>query len=370
MIKRLASVEGLRGLAAIIVLFHHFFLMFYPGYYWQAEYSILPHNWEHFLGQTPWSFFLNGNSAVTIFLVITGFGTFLACSRTSFNGPKFLLTRFFKLFLMSVTAAGAVCWLSRHNFLFQNEVAAISHTPWFADFMPYAFSFKYSLWHNPLVSLKNFDNMLWTMEYFFYGAILAFIYHICWAKSKNMKANICICVIFSILVFLEGDPYYIACVFGCFIGALYLNKDSSLPYAFPCFLLGIWLCAYPTCIQEPYTLYAKLPNQYFPYYHSLGSALLLYGILYSDSLSQIFSCRFLTLLGKYSMAIYLVQYPLLTSIVSKAFLMSDGMFYHERVCVALVACLVSSGVASIIYHYVLNSCFYILDRSWLWQTKE
>ena len=363
--KRLASVEGLRGLAAIIVLFHHFFLMFYPGYYWQQEYSHLPNGWDHFLGQTPFAFFLNGNSAVTIFLVITGFGTMLACHNKSFNVSKFLITRFFKLFLMSVAAAGAVWGLSRTGLLLQNEVIAVSNTPWFLDFMPNAFSFKYSLWHDPLVSLKNFDNMLWTMEYFFYGAVLSFIYHVCWNERPTFIANIFIGTIFGVLVFLEGDPYYIACVLGCFLGALYISNDSGLPCAFPCFLFGIWLCAYPTCIQEAYTLYAKLPNQYFPYYHSLGSALLLYGVLYSNSIRQIFSCKFLTSLGKYSMAIYLVQYPLLVSVVSKAFILTEGMRYYQRVCIALAACLVSSGVASWVYHHLLNRCFRILDSFYL-----
>lgn len=49
--KRINSLEGLRGVAAVMVLFSHLGVMFYPAYYWTG---IQGHSRfiEHFFGRT------------------------------------------------------------------------------------------------------------------------------------------------------------------------------------------------------------------------------------------------------------------------------------------------------------------------------
>lgn len=37
--KRINSLEGLRGIASLLVLFNHLGVMFYPAYYWGGQNS-------------------------------------------------------------------------------------------------------------------------------------------------------------------------------------------------------------------------------------------------------------------------------------------------------------------------------------------
>lgn len=71
-IARVKAVDGLRGLAALMVVLNHLIVVFLPAVYWGSEGSTV----ELFLGETPLNFFLNGDSGVGIFLAITGYGTY------------------------------------------------------------------------------------------------------------------------------------------------------------------------------------------------------------------------------------------------------------------------------------------------------
>lgn len=93
--KRINSLEGLRGIAALMVLFNHLGVMFYPAYYWGAE-EIGGHCEfiEYYLGQTPLSFLFAGHSAVMIFFVLTGFGSFMVCDKGRAQCVKYASLRF------------------------------------------------------------------------------------------------------------------------------------------------------------------------------------------------------------------------------------------------------------------------------------
>jgi len=66
--KKLIELEALRGLAAVVVLFHHFMLGFTPRlhgmFYADQPYSLFG---------TPAFAFVNGSAAVIVFFVLSGF---------------------------------------------------------------------------------------------------------------------------------------------------------------------------------------------------------------------------------------------------------------------------------------------------------
>lgn len=76
-LKRVKALDGIRGLAAIMVFFSHFAVMFYPAFYWSDKDISHCNNIDFFIGQTPFSFLCNGNSGVMIFLMLTGFGSYM-----------------------------------------------------------------------------------------------------------------------------------------------------------------------------------------------------------------------------------------------------------------------------------------------------
>src|SRR6185312_17539398 len=71
--NKIKYLEGLRGLAALSVILHHFLVAFYPlSYYGDNTPSHLG-NIEMLYFQSPFSFLTNGNFMVAIFFVLSGY---------------------------------------------------------------------------------------------------------------------------------------------------------------------------------------------------------------------------------------------------------------------------------------------------------
>ena len=71
--KRSDSLEGLRGIAAFMVLFNHLGVMFYPAYYWGVEETGRHCEFiEYYLGPTPLAVLFAGYSGVIISSCVLG----------------------------------------------------------------------------------------------------------------------------------------------------------------------------------------------------------------------------------------------------------------------------------------------------------
>lgn len=370
--QRIVSVEGLRGIAAVIVILHHFTLLFYPAYYFGAELTHTSSGIDYFIGQTPIAFFLNGNSAVMIFLVITGFGTMLAASKSTFNSVNFLLTRYFKLLIMCIVACLPALLAIKLNILYSLDVFSITGFPQ-SEYNPGAFGQLIS--HKPLESLNAYVGILWPMKYFFYGSILSFIYSFCLNKiGYVLKNNIVLCIVLSSIAFLEEDMHYIAIVLGCFIGGLYLTKGKCF-CAFSLFdyvlLFGsVLLCAYPSGIVDNNYFYSYFPTNKVIYYHILGASLLVYCALKNSVFSTILSSFPCQILGKYSMAIYLAQPIVLLSFAPKVFLLLPfDTEYGLSVLVTLTFNFIFTALIAILVQYIMKQCFKVINYSCNWIFK-
>ena len=73
--ERNMSVEGMRGIAAVMVVLSHFMVAFYPASYWGNDaMSHIASGLDIKLSQSPFSIFYAGNFGVCLFFVIGGFG--------------------------------------------------------------------------------------------------------------------------------------------------------------------------------------------------------------------------------------------------------------------------------------------------------
>src|SRR6478735_3104673 len=70
MTERFKYLDGLRGVAALVVVFAHFFQFFLPAAFAPA---LADHLEEKTLGGSPLNLAINGNFAVTLFFVLSGF---------------------------------------------------------------------------------------------------------------------------------------------------------------------------------------------------------------------------------------------------------------------------------------------------------
>ena len=72
-VSKIAYLDGIRGVAAFLVFFHHFMLAFFSAYF---TFDISATNWKGWdvkYGQSLLSVFSNGHYCVNIFFVLSGF---------------------------------------------------------------------------------------------------------------------------------------------------------------------------------------------------------------------------------------------------------------------------------------------------------
>jgi len=72
--RKIQYLDGLRGLAALVVVFHHFILAFYPALFLGRNAAThLKDGTEAFISGSAMNIFYGGNFMVAIFFVLSGF---------------------------------------------------------------------------------------------------------------------------------------------------------------------------------------------------------------------------------------------------------------------------------------------------------
>lgn len=72
--NKLVYLDGLKGFGCVCVFLTHFVFAFYYGmYHYQPESCHLPDNLDIVIGKSLLNLLFNGNTAVRLFLVISGF---------------------------------------------------------------------------------------------------------------------------------------------------------------------------------------------------------------------------------------------------------------------------------------------------------
>src|ERR1051326_3491798 len=71
---KISYLDGLRGIAALIVLFYHLTAAFYPGIAFNdPKGAHLPHRFESWMALSPFNLFFSGELAVCVFFVLSGY---------------------------------------------------------------------------------------------------------------------------------------------------------------------------------------------------------------------------------------------------------------------------------------------------------
>lgn len=174
---KLIHLEAARGIASVVVLFHHFALAFLPGLK------------EAFgtggLKFTPLYALLNGDLAVNFFFVLSGFVLTLRFYRSQDTSslPGAVMKRLPRLWL-PVALSVLVGWGLMETGIEElaDRAAALTGSPWLASFgMPTgaAPSLADALRQSVMVFLHSddfyYNSNLWTMSVEFWGSLLAYL---------------------------------------------------------------------------------------------------------------------------------------------------------------------------------------------------
>jgi peptidoglycan/LPS O-acetylase OafA/YrhL len=337
MSAKLVHLEAARGIASIIVVFHHFELAFCP--------AIKAPFWYGGLKFTPLYIFQNGEAAVGFFFLLSGYVLTFRFYRNDLGLGDLktsVLKRLPRLMLpASITILAGYLILTNVPPYWQEAnilVGVGGDTPWlesFANGLP-----KYMITNPTLLdALKQmllmfllphnyaFNSNLWTMFYEFYGSLLVFGLVGCYllkVKIGWLHLALLGCSLFN----RDFAPFII----GSWIA--YAGDSLKVLPRWPLVAMSVVLFSMGSWIGN-----------------LIGSISIMIAMLNSQNVGAL-SGRIGLMLGAISFPLYLVHALVILSFSSWVFVATDG-----SLLITLTATLVASALASV--------PLIVIDREWV-----
>jgi Predicted acyltransferases len=358
-------LDGLRGVAAFIVVLHHFAAAFYPAAYLGLD--LAQHSpFEPWLLTTPLGLLIAGNFSVCIFFILSGFVLTNSFFRSG-DGKSLsslAVRRYFRL-LPPVIVSGFAGWLLMTLDLFPvaRTAALTGSTRWLSQCWAFEPDFGKLLGESFygvfFAHQCSYNNVLWTMTWEFFGSFLVFGIAGLFGKVRSRP------VIYAILAVLLFRSYYLAFLIGLVLSDIAANRPrwfsriSGAPVTVVLVILGIYLGTFPPFmdIQSPWYAWLKFPflGASAPqFWHILGALFLMLSVLSSPGLQGFFSTAPALFLGKVSFSLYAIHVLVIGSFSCLLFLaLSPHLAYNAAALVTLGATvLLSLALADLVNRFI------------------
>jgi len=356
--SRLTPLEAYRGIAAVIVVVHHFFLGFAPAVTgtFQSDRTA-----ESVIGHFYFVFF-NGTGAVYFFFTLSGF----VLSWSYFNRADIniiyvsFLKRYPRLAGVVTLSVVASFFLFYFDLYFFREAAEISGSNWLRKFGN-AIDPKYfvpSFWNAFFQGLTTFftgkssyNSNLWPMKHEFYGSMLVYMlapFILTVLNSRHLLYSFClICCSFFLY-----NSHMLPFVAGLFLSLAVSRSKPQLPFlvSLILLLLGLYLLGY----MVPEKSYLWASHSFFRgmpviVVHTLGSCAIIFATMANAKLFDSLNGTFFRVLGQISFPLYLVHLLVISSISSFTFseLHWHGLSQIPLLSITFFVTLIVSVLASI-----------------------
>jgi peptidoglycan/LPS O-acetylase OafA/YrhL len=306
--NRIDSLDGLRGLAALIVVFTHS-----AGAFWQDKFV------RASLHHSPAAALLNGDGAVNLFFVLSGYvlANSLARGSGTFDVGLFYVRRVFRIYPAYI-AALLFAWLA---FFAYGELAELPRpSSWILKARAVHLTGA-QLFQSALFPSSAFGSMPvgWTLGIeMIYSLLLPVMY---WTARRTHWGIVIVASLYALSGGQGGHPvqWY---GFDFAVGiALYLERDRLAnlaaripqPAMFALIALGAIVFTYP----EYAILGFRHPRATVAIY-VVGSALLIFGALHSKPFERLLSSKPLRALGRISYGVYLLHITLISLLLPMA----------------------------------------------------
>ena len=365
--RKIQYLDGLRGLAAFVVVFHHFILAFYPALFLGTKeaQTHLAGGEEAFMSGSVFNILYSGNFAVCIFFVLSGF--VLSYKFFQQKDSKIIkegaVKRYMRLAIPVAFSVLCAFVLMTFSLFYNQQASQISGSNWLGEFWRFKPNFSDAL--NQAFIGTFFSNVfaynetLWTIAFEFVGAFIVFAFLALLGKKKYRFLGYIFLIAFSF------QTYYLAFVLGMLLSDIMAHKNSIIKrfdknkiIRTLMLLSGLFLGAYPSGRGVEGTIYAFMEKAYLVnsavLYHILGAFLIMIVLLDSRKMQKIFSSRYLLFLGEISFAMYLLHFIVLGSFSSFLFLkLVSFMPYAGAFLVSfIVSVIFIFSVSYLVYVYV------------------
>ncbi len=323
------SADGLRGFAALNVVFAHFVAAFLPNllhYNYPTVFKQMQNpSMLYEIVQFPLiSIIYNGHLAVIIFFVLSGYVLTISAFNNNYEAiKKRLWGRYLRLNIPIICSLIFAYILLKYNLFYNIQASEISNSiGWLNSFYNKDISFSEFislLFYKSIILGNSYLNPpLWTIKIELIGSLFLLIFYI--VKSNiNIKRDVIMMLILFIFLYImyhETSIYFYA----MFIGSL-LNyfKVVSKKKVIAFLIIGIYFGAFqynsyynylPNIVINNYEIFIKKD-----FYNTIGAIFIVISVINGGG-KILFSSKLGLYLGKVSYSMYLLHMIVLCSLSS------------------------------------------------------
>lgn len=345
------ELEGLRGIAAVVVVLYHNLLAFYAFAFFglgNPDSSPRHEPFEVFVHGSPFAVFLSGTFAVAIFFVLSGFVLSIGYVQTKRSDIiKNLAAKRYLRLMLPALASILLCYvLLRLGLSHAQAAGAITQSGWLLgqwNFAPNLLeALKGGLFGIFVDGMNVYNNVLWTMTIEFAGSFIVFGSLLLFGKSKYRW------IVYSALLVVTFNTWYLAFILGMIFAELYVAGYITQRKRNTVILLtivgtGLVFGGFPfgDNSHSLYSYFGIIAFKNFNYMSmslTLGAALLIFAALWSSQFAGVLRKKYISGVGKYTFALYLVHIPILYSYTTWAFIhLSHHMGYNKAAVLSLIS---------------------------------
>jgi peptidoglycan/LPS O-acetylase OafA/YrhL len=357
-------LDGLRGLAALVVVVYHGIVAFdYALESGLARHSVFA--WDVYLSGAPFLLPMAGDLSVCVFFALSGYVLSHSFGKTRL-GPLALLAKRYVRFTPAILSAVLSSYALLAGGLMKNqELAAVAKSGWLAGHMLQSPSFAQALQEGLYGALVTgsftYNTSLWTMRIEFWGSvILIAVFSLTAFRTPRPEIRARDRILLLCVLGLLGSGSYLGLfAFGALLQLTQLHRKLSSRGAAILLGAGIFWGTIPYSavpwesvrpfVERTLPMVSGTPFAHSPasFFHALGAVLVLMAANACIPFRRMLSAPPFGFLGQISFPLYLIHAPLLNSFVCAGALamLGDGFSYGLTMALSILL-LVAISVAA------------------------
>lgn len=333
MADRQTHLDGLRGIAALLVVVSHAIITFdFALYTGRAEDSHGP--WDIAISGAPLLLPLAGNLCVCVFFALSGYVLSQSLCKTRLAILPLIIKRYIR-FAVPMLAVCLLSWALLSGGCMNNqELSTLTRSSWLQNQMHQAASIENAIaeggWRGLLHAADfklSYDSSLWTMPIEFAGSVVLIL---AFALARRVGADLLnpglgTLFIFWLLAVIGCTSYLGLFAVGALMSLSGLQRHVSPRTAGMLLFTGLFLgtipySVHPWSVVRPFVHwpYSPIPSIPFPYsglpiFHAIGAIFILAAANSLPQLRRFLERPVVQFLGQISFPLYLVHIPLMMS---------------------------------------------------------
>lgn len=376
MSKRIKWLDGVKGLACIGVVLHHFTLAFLPAtYYGDVNISKIANQFDVHMAQSTIGFLINGNYMVALFCLISALVLSLKVMELENKEEicNIFIKRYPRLLLPIAPIVLFVYFMLKYNWFSHLEVVPITQSPWLGSYYLEKVEFGRCIeslfvttWYS---SDSTFSNAFWMLGHLLFGSFLAIILST-FAWKANKKA-LGVIYLFCTIIYVRVNTLQLAFVLGVLLAYCFREIKEMFGHKWIgvlCLAIGLFLGGYPSGVQpvNVYKFLNFLPKEILTYqfWHIVGAFFTVYGIWNIPIVQKVLKCSGCQFLGRISYSIYIIHIPFIFSVSCYIFgqLVGREVGYLDSVMITFIFSIAIVLIMAYFYHrYVETACTKVLN---------